>query len=405
MSDLDGSRGPAPRRAVPAWWPLLPLGLVVVLVVIVIQGATRPVTGAPTAARTLRPVGSVQVSAGVSPSRRQSETVAVPLSTAPTDERAIRQLGHPLLPGMTGGWQLLSRGDDWLSRIDPVTGRIDSTSIPGLNSGGPVSFLTGPDETLVRPLDVVDGYLLPDRYATQRTAKLIDHGPAFPGPDAEHLWISQPSGTGGDLYLLVDWRGHRAGPVIPVPKGLSSQDAVPDGIGGLVFVREGRVESVGPRRSVQLGVGTVLATGPSGVLILECPRPAPCRTVTATIKGVRRLVPSAGARLGPNALYEPGVISADGRTAAFVATPVSEGKAVTISLNLVDLRTGAVTRMAGRVPASGSSGQLAWSPDGRWLFAIVDRGEIVGVDHLGGVWTLDLGLPPQRQLVIRPGSR
>ncbi len=399
---LGGLDGPAGRRGMPRWWPLLPLALAVLMVVILIQGATRPLAGAPVAASPLTPLASVEVRATGSPS-------SGPISdAAPTDGiRAVRQLGHPLLPEMTGTWQLLARGDEWLSRIDPRTGRIDSTTIPGLASGGPVSFLSGPDETLVRPLDFVDGYLMPDRYPTQKAAVPLDHGPVFPGPDTEHIWAAQGSAAGDDAYMLLDWRGQKAGPVIAVPSGLSAQAALADGAGGLLFVlKDSTVLSVGPRHSQRLGKGAVLATGPTGVLILECAS-ARCAAVVATVKGVRRTLPVTGAPLSPSALYQTGVLSPDGRTAAFVATPVvQKGRAVTIGLMLVDLRSGRITTMAGRIPgATAYPGQLAWSPDSRWLFAVVDQGEIVAVDHMGVVWGLNLDLPPQRQLVIRPAGR
>ncbi|MEU7779125.1 hypothetical protein [Micromonospora parva] len=49
-----------------------------------------------------------------------------------------------------------------MARIDFAHGRITTTAVPALRSGGPVSFLVGPDRVVIRPLEAVPGYVVPD---------------------------------------------------------------------------------------------------------------------------------------------------------------------------------------------------------------------------------------------------
>ena len=42
---------------------------------------------------------------------------------------------------------------------------------------------------LIRPIDVVPGYIVPDgQAARQMPNSLADGGPIFAGPDADHIW-------------------------------------------------------------------------------------------------------------------------------------------------------------------------------------------------------------------------
>jgi hypothetical protein len=72
-----------------------------------------------------------------------------------------------------------------VARIDFAHGRITTTAVPALRSGGPVSFLVGPDRVVIRPLEAVPGYGVPDgEAATEMTANSPQgSGAARPGPD------------------------------------------------------------------------------------------------------------------------------------------------------------------------------------------------------------------------------
>ena len=47
-------------------------------------------------------------------------------------------------------------------RVQPAQGRVTQTLVPALGSTGPFSFVTGPSQVVIRPWDVVPGYLVPD---------------------------------------------------------------------------------------------------------------------------------------------------------------------------------------------------------------------------------------------------
>jgi hypothetical protein len=98
-------------------------------------------------------------------------------------------VGHPLL-GVRAGWQLfgLARGRSYpwpgeVVRIQLAAGRITETRFPALLSTGPVTLLAGRHQAIVRPLDYVPGYLVPDgaRSVPLRGA-LQNGGIVSPGP-------------------------------------------------------------------------------------------------------------------------------------------------------------------------------------------------------------------------------
>jgi hypothetical protein len=73
-----------------------------------------------------------------------------------------------------------------------------------------------------------------------------------------------------------------------------------------------------------------------------------------------------------------------------------------VSLHLVNLSTGAdhaIDLPGGPFP---SDQTLAWSPDGRWLFAVSGRGQLVAIDARSfQVAHLGVSLPFLTQIAIR----
>src|SRR3954452_8409494 len=126
-------------------------------------------------------------------------TVGAPVGAtvgAPVGAPVINELGHPLL-GATSRWEVFGRADGEVVRIQPALGRVTRTPVPALSSGGPVSFLVTSAAAVIRPLDLVPGYLVPDdRPSRPMPAVLATSGPMLPGPDPDHLWA--PSATGAE---------------------------------------------------------------------------------------------------------------------------------------------------------------------------------------------------------------
>jgi hypothetical protein len=95
------------------------------------------------------------------PSTRSSTFSEVAPAPKTSDPVTVTQLGQSIL-GATGGWTLFGRGPGVLVRIVPATGQIDSTVVPSLQSGGPVSFVPAAGEAIIRSIDFVPGYVVPD---------------------------------------------------------------------------------------------------------------------------------------------------------------------------------------------------------------------------------------------------
>ena len=96
---------------------------------------------------------------------------------------SVTLAGHRLL-GVTAGWELFARGPNELLRIQLAQGRITQTYVPPLETASPdVAFVIGAHEAVIRPSDLVPGYVVPDGgQARPLTGVLSDGGPLVPGP-------------------------------------------------------------------------------------------------------------------------------------------------------------------------------------------------------------------------------
>lgn len=315
---------------------------------------------------------------------------------AATPTPGTTELGRAVL-GVTRPYELFGRGAGFVVRVEFARGRATITQVPALASTGPVSFVLTRRGALVRPLDYVSGYLVPDgRPAQPLTGSLAENGPIWSGPSADSVW--QAVGSGSDTALqLTDLTGRRSGPAIPVPEG-DAFNVYGDGIGGLVRVQSEGADFLRGRRWATVPDERVVAIGPARVLTAACGA-GTCRLRLRDLEGRRPR--DVGSR--PEALLGGSWGSPAGRLspgARFVALPASE-PATAASLRVVDLREG-------RDVFADTEGEdvtdLAWAPDARWLFVVTRRGDLRAVDPAtGSVHGLGLGLPALAQLVIRSG--
>lgn len=298
---------------------------------------------------------------------------------------SVNVLGPPLL-GETSDWELLALTGAWepgapggaLIRIHFATGRITSTAVPPLDSDGPVSILPVGDEVIIRPLDFVPGYAVPDGGAARPLPAGLDHGGlVFPGPGPGQVW----NGTYGDtgfVLRLVSATGAAARQEIRLPGGDGL--SVPDGQGYLLVQAGNAVDDARPGRLRKVATGTLVAAGSSAWLVSSCPGAARCvNTVIDPATGARRVLPGdANLFRGPLPDWPPGQVAPDGRLAALLLY----GHGPNATVRLVDLRTGAVRDTPiGRLSPNAT---LVWSPDCRWLFTITARGAIEAVDVRSG---------------------
>ena len=363
----------------------------------------------------LMAAGAVAV-AGVVISQMGSGTKATPTGAPPavstttgppappplTRPVQVTAIGHPLLPA-PAGWELVGYGPAELVRIQLGEGRIIRTQMPSLQSSGPLYLVAGRDRVMVRPLDFVPGYVVPDGQPPDTVTALPQGGPAYPGPDANHLWIEVDAGPGSAQreMALVAFDGTPTGQVLPSP------DTFPlagDGTGYLLFARSDGVYLERPDGMVRVATGNLVATGPTRFLAEQCdPIPVCHLAVTDRATGAARpLGPyplvGDGVGSGGGVGVSPGQISPDGATAA-----VTEYSPAGPVLHLIDLGSGQDRTIGGRVADGyGNSDVMVWTPDSRTLFYLDPLGKLRLVDaRTGQVHDLGVALPPLFHLVFR----
>lgn len=376
--------GVPPRRPWPRWLTLAATGAVVAVVVAILNLAHRDPAAAPTSAAPATP-------ASATTSASQTSATAPPPLTAVS----VTQLGHPLL-NTTAGWEPFGRGPGVLVRIEPAAGRITRTAIPDLRSGGPVYLVAGSDRVIVRPLDNVPGYVVPDgRPAEQLSPVLNLDGPVFPGPAPDRMWV-RPADDHQPVMALATLDGRRLADFVPVPAGSSSFEAVADGSGYLLYTGIGGVYDARPDGLRRISTGALLAVGPTGWLAVECDARYRCRTVLISrANGLQRIVAD-----GALSRDWRGVISPDGATAAVLTS----GPNGAVGLALIDLAHGHVRRLPDlAVTQEPLNGAMVFSPDSAWLFVVTPDGTVSVVNpRTAAVSPLGVSLPALSQLVLRP---
>jgi hypothetical protein len=386
-SEVLGDTGRGPNRRWLRWLSLLLAAAAAAIVVVAVTHRGKP-AASPT---TPTPTHALSSSA---PSGSTPSSVVFP----PPGQ--VTNLGHSLL-GATAGWELFGRGVGVLVRIQPALGRITRTFVPGLASSGPVSFFAASTGVIIRPLDLVPGYAVPDgKPARQLTAGLSHGGPALPGPDPSHVWV-QPADR--SVMVLVGLDGKPTGVSIRIPADMNPFPA-PDDAGGLLLTGAGGAYDARPDGLHRITTGTLLALGPTRWLTRECDSNHHCATVLIDrTNGARHTLADLPGYDLPglsSAGALPDVISPDGATAALVDP-------ATARVHLLSLASGAdhpLSVFYSRQAAPGET--MVWSPDSRWLFVAESNRRLAVIDaHTRQLRDLGASLPQLSQLAIRNVSR
>lgn len=316
---------------------------------------------------------------------------------------AVSETGHRLL-GVTAQWQVFGYGPNQVIQIQPARGRITRTAVPPLQSNGPVFFVAGPGQVIIRPLDFVPGYLVPDGHPARiLSGALSNGGIAIEGPQPGTVWWQ--AGNGSDSMSLVWLDGSTTGVSIPLPTGVWVTTS--DGRGDVLASSEtGVMYDVSPR-GVRRFTGTPAAVGPTRWLIVDCrgagqrsagqagSGQSRCADVVINLEtGARRTLPGPP----PDTAGISGVIAPDGLVAA-----VFRGGGSPLTLHLLNLASGADQRLGVRL-AQGTPGPqtVAWSPDSRWLFVVAADGTLAAVSaRTGQVQGIGVALPPVSQIAVR----
>lgn len=312
-------------------------------------------------------------------------------------------LGHPI-PGITGRFDLFARAPNAVLRIDFAAGGIVSTPIPALDSSGPVTFLASSGGAVVRPLDEVPGYLVPDGRPATELDGLLATAAALPGPSPDQVWVGYYTANRLTAMALIDIHtGVQIGQRLQLPTGagLPWGSAYSDGSGYLLTQTARGLYDLRPdgvhRLPAAAANGTVLATGSDRLLVAGCVWPDEARCRASLVRLPSGLTTPVGTLAGGSSL-PAGVISPDCRT-ALVYQPAVPGQ---LSARLLDLTTG--TFRGGPLPVDPevSTQGAVYSPDGRWLFVVVATDTLVALDvATGSVHGLGTALPNVLQLAIR----
>lgn len=309
----------------------------------------------------------------------------------------VRNVGHRLL-GVTAGWRLVTYGPGGLIEVQPAAGRVTRTAVPALASTGPASFLTGPAQAVIRPLDGVTGYLVADHHRARPLSGLLSHGGmAIPGPRPGQAWVLPGFGARSMSLSWLD--GRSAGETLRLPRGTPWVPSA-DGRGYALVTNLGYTASAGAVYDLRPGrnrrvPGFLVAVGPDRWLMADCRHRRCVPVVINPATGARRVLPG---QVSQAELGHSGVIAPDGSAAAVLGVDPRR-----ITLSLISLTTGAQRRIQVPLDAWSESGQtLAWSPDSRWLLVVAARGRVVAVSpRTGRVQGLGVTLPPISQLAVQ----
>jgi hypothetical protein len=321
-----------------------------------------------------------------------------PQPPAPQPTVSVTDLGHRLL-GATGGWELFGRGPGELVSIEPATGRVTWTRVPALASSGPVSFLIGPHQAIIRPLDYVPGYRVPDGGSPRGlSGPLSQGGPALPGPRPGQVWVVTTSV--GRASLTLTGPSGALVTSVPLPAGGPLPlTATADGSGGVLLTGNSGTFDAGPGGLRRLSLEP-LAAGPGRWLAVTCPgHHQHCHTVVVdSATGAQRTLPGPALPHTPMTPWPPGTIAPDGAAAAVLEL----SRDMQLSLHLLDLRSGADRALGLPVSQDADNETMAWSPDSRWLFVVTDVGAVQVVNaSTGQVSRLGVPLPFISQVAVR----
>src|SRR5215469_5605600 len=313
---------------------------------------------------------------------------------------AVTLVGHPIL-GIRASWELFGLDRGGMVRVQFSRGQITRTTVPPLLSGGPVFFIAADGEAIIRPLDNVPGYVVPDgKPARQLTGLLAQGGILLPGPTLTEQWFGRTS-----LELLGPGGKRVNARLAAVARVWAPFWVISDGAGGVVLVdMRSQVEEYDARPGMLRPVSAQLvAVGPTTWLGMNC-ESGPCQDVViSAATGASTALPGPASYANPwpwQAL--PGVTSPDGAAAAVIVADHFGGQA---RLDLINLSTGGVVRVPVPVARASSGQSLAWSPDSRWLFVVTAHGTLAIVDGRTGLpQHLNLGLSGLSQIVMRPAG-
>lgn len=274
------------------------------------------------------------------------------------------------------------RFDNRLVELDLATGRATERQIPASSSFEPGLMKAGDDWILLPRNDSTDMRLIRDD-GTETDFPAGDQWSLLPVVGTDEFWrTGNQRGFEDTLqYEKVNIDGDVLGPVIEMP--WRSWAIAADPFGGVVTTYNGKVYRVTETGATQLAVGELLGISAGVVVVRDCDEVLRCGlSVVDRATGEIAIVPP-DPDFGPDARYESLIgwgasrrspLSPDDRSMVVAAYGDVE-----VRLGIVDLESGVVTSLSDPYLTD----VIEWSPDGRFLFVIVD-GVVSAVDRETG---------------------
>jgi len=376
-----GPRPPGPPGLSSRGWYLLVFVALVAVVLVLTVGRHTSHKAAPAPSTSPSP----------SPSPSTTAFFTSPAASAPPV--TVTDVGHPLLDVPTGV-ELFARTADSVLRLQLAAGRTTRTTGIDLGTTGPVFFVVGPHEAVVKPLEAAPGYLFRDGQPVRPLQGLLTNdGQALPGPGPGQVWVWN-GGQNPTKMVLVDFAGRPVGVTIS-----ADGQPTPDGAGYLMTYLAGGVYDARPGSLQRITSGALLAVGPTRWLTEECDDQHHC-TLDVIDRGTggHRVLGPTSDRNDPT-----GVISPDGSTAALLR---GDNQSQTAVLHLFDLKSGTdhPTRIVMSRDEAYDGAPAVWTPDSRWLLVVDVTGRIIAIDRAGHTRELTDGDPQVAQIALRSGT-
>jgi hypothetical protein len=351
------------------------------------HGRGRPVA-APTPASTARP------STGhPAPAPTPSSAGTAPVIVAPTGP----------LPDV-GDVQLFARAGNVVFELNFGAGWIRATPVPVLQLTGAVTFGATAGGAFVRPAAGAPGYYVPDVGPARPLGGALANATVLPAPDPDEVWtIGYRADWLANLSLVTVLTGSRTGQVLRVPSRVGAAPRPqPDGSGYVLLTGTGGSFDLRPdgahRLPVDLSASTVLASGSDRLLVATCASGSPQACPVQLLRLPDGYHPTPMGRLTATAAQPAGVISPDARTALLYQATAAGLPQV----RLLDLATGRFRGAPIAVDPDPQAGALAYTPDGRWAFAVSAGGTLTALDTRTGVaQRVHADLPRLYQLAVR----
>ncbi len=278
-----------------------------------------------------------------------------------------------------------------LFQLDLTSSRLLTTEVDTQPFGRTV-VLVAPDWVLLPSNDAAlpSTVVRPDGSATEvelgaswQVAGIADEG---------SIWQVGPSSEGADTHIQRrSIRGDFGEEVAGLPEFPSGVDPA----GGVILELPGRIVRVEPQPAIvdpstgaargavpiveEITSGRLLALSATVAVVEECADDLTCaRIVVDRATGDRRVLDDAGVHQNDLAPYGPVAlpsVSPDGRLAVVELLEPSDRASSQRSLGVMDLATGSVDEIG----PTQDVGQVAWSPDGRFVLHI-SGGRIAAYD-------------------------